>query len=409
MKISIPMRRLGRWLGAAVCGLALASCSGGGGSGSSSSTASTTSSGSTQNNSSGTSTSSSTLASKIGHVFIIVLENENYSATFSGSGSQAPYLATTLPAQGALLTQYYGTGHNSNDNYLSMISGQAPNVQTQEDCLLYSDWVGTTQPDSDGQVIGTGCVYPSAIQTVANQLEDAGLNWRGYMEDMGNDLSRDGSATCSHPTLDSPDGTQTATATDGYATRHDPFMYFHAIIDNAADCNAHVVNYSNLQSDLKSVATTPQLSFITPNLCDDGHDNPTCVNEGGKAGGLPAINTYLQSAVPMITSSPAFQKDGLLIITFDESSTSDQSECCSEPTGPNTITPGLTGPGGGRIGAVLLSPFIKPGTVSNTPYNHYATLRSIEDIFGLSYLGYAGASGLQSFGSDVFTALPASN
>ncbi|WP_431068134.1 alkaline phosphatase family protein [Ralstonia holmesii] len=84
--------------------------------------------------------------------------------------------------------------------------------------------------------------------------------------------------------------------------------------------------------------------------------------------------------------------------------TSDTSACCGEPTGPNSVAPGLTGPGGGRVGAVVLSPFIKPGTVSNTPYNHYALLKSIEDVFGLSHLGYAGMNGLQGFGSDVYTA-----
>ena len=55
-----------------------------------------------------------------------MLENEGYAATF-GSPSDDPYLASTLPAAGALLTNYYGIGHHSNDNYIAMISGQAPN------------------------------------------------------------------------------------------------------------------------------------------------------------------------------------------------------------------------------------------------------------------------------------------
>ena len=64
---------------------------------------------------------------------------------------------------------------------------------------------------------------------------------------------------------------------------------------------------------------------------------------------------------------------------------------------------GWNGPGGGRIGAVLLSPFIAPGTVSDVPYNHYSLLRSVEDIFGLPHLGYAGVAGLKAFGADVYT------
>jgi len=65
--------------------------------------------------------------------------------------------------------------------------------------------------------------------------------------------------------------------------------------------------------------------------------------------------------------------------------------------------PGILGPGGGRIGAVLVSRFIKPGTVSKTAYNHYSLLKSIEDFFGLDHLGYAGQKDLKTFGKDVFT------
>ena len=61
------------------------------------------------------------------------------------------------------------------------------------------------------------------------------------------------------------------------------------------------------------------------------------------------------------------------------------------------------GPGGSRAGAVLISPFIKGGTVSNVGYNHYSMLESVEDIFRLRHLGYAGQPGLAPFGADVFT------
>jgi hypothetical protein len=91
-----------------------------------------------------------------------------------------------------------------------------------------------------------------------------------------------------------------------------------------------------------------------------------------------------------------------LIITFDEALTIDATACCREPSGPNVMNPGVNGPGGGRVGAVLLSPFIKPGTVSNVGYNHYSLLRSIEDIFSLDHLGYAGRKGVTAFGRDVF-------
>jgi hypothetical protein len=93
-----------------------------------------------------------------------------------------------------------------------------------------------------------------------------------------------------------------------------------------------------------------------------------------------------------------------LIITFDEALSIDATSCCNQPAGPNVLMPGVNGPGGGRTGAVLLSPFIAPGTLSHVPYNHYSLLRSVEDIFGLDHLGYAGQRGLAAFGNDIFTA-----
>src|SRR5207247_105519 len=143
----------------------------------------------------------------------------------------------------------------------------------------------------------------------------------------------------------------------------------------------------------RSADTTANYSFITPNLCSDGHDTPTCVD--GKPGGLVAENAFLQTWVPRILASPAYKQDGLLIITYDEAEFGqDASSCCNEQTGPNTAVPGLNGPGGGKIGAVLLSSWVKPGTKNSTPYNHYSMLRSVEDLFGLEHLGYAGQDGL---------------
>ncbi len=68
------------------------------------------------------------------------------------------------------------------------------------------------------------------------------------------------------------------------------------------------------------------------------------------------------------------------------------------------LSPGSSGPGGGRVGAVVLSRFVRPGTVSAVPYNHYSLLRTVEALFSLPYLGYAAESDLRAFGPDVFSA-----
>ena len=379
------------------------------------------------------------------HVFTIILENQAYDNTF-GTVMPVPYLSKTVAAQGALLENYYGTSHFSLGNYLSLVSGEAVTQDNQDDCTNFGGGLGSNHIDISvaglaayDQVAGVGCIYPASTLTIADQLTAKGFTWKGYMEDMGNDPTRE-EPTCGQPSagIGAPDNTASAqvppnynkggkeAVTDQYAARHNPFVYFHSVLDSGA-CAAHVVplNDTTLTRDLASASTTPNYVFITPNLCDDGHDVPckspssssTYVNE----------NAFLQKWVPIIVHSPAFQ-NGLLIITFDESSPSpasidgtytvfDGTACCNEPSGPNTQLPGvpnvaaafgltITGSvgnsGGGRTGTVLVSPFIKPGTVTSVGYNHYSTLRTIEDFFGLSHLGYAAYPGTTDFGADIF-------
>ena len=340
----------------------------------------------------------------IHHVFLIVLENKSFEGAF-GPGSPAPYLARTLPARGALLRQYYATGHWSLDNYIALVSGQAPNPATQRDCPQPIEFQSSVRGlDRHGQVVGIGCVYPAIVKALPDQLEPAGLSWKGYMEDLDRDPSRDDPQTCTAGRIGQADETERAAVGDQYAAKHDPFVYFHTILDKPSRCAAHIVGLNELGIDLQRIATTPNYSFITPNLCNDGHDL-RCID--GRTGGLVGINGFLEKWVPLITRSPAFRKDGLLIVTFDESDgvASDAFDaCCGEEPLPGAPDrPGFRGPGGGRIGAVLLSPYIRPGTVSDVPYNHYSLLRTVEDIFDLGHLGYAAEPGLRAFGTDVFT------
>lgn len=410
----------------------------------------------------------------INNVLVIELENEDATDTF-GSGSVAKYLNGTLVPKGELLENYYATGHVSLDNYIAEISGQAPTPLTDSDCNLtqYSNVTpGTDDPNTTkypGQVDGNGCVYPAptatttGAPTIADQLDAAYppnptthvASWREYAEDMGNTPTRDGGVTdplggtdCAHPTVGGTDGAAVATAADQYATRHNPFMYFHSIIDNTAECDANVVPLGratvgtpstvngvslpdtfsgHLANDLSSEATTPKFGFITPNLCDDGHD-ATCAGtniEGGKTGGLTAADLWLKHWMPLIMASPSYQSGQMLVVlTSDEGDDTDTTACCNEQPGPNWAFPGhspLLGaapttpgadPGGGRIGTLLLNnSYIVPGTVDTTgSYNHYSALRSYEDLLGLTtggsdgqgHIGFAAAVGLTPFGQDIF-------
>jgi hypothetical protein len=344
----------------------------------------------------------------IRHVFVIMVENNGYSATF-GTPTADPYLAVTLPSQGALLQNYYAIGHFSLDNYAAFISGQPPNSDNQADCIG-SKYVNFPATDGmkNGIQQGKGCVFPSKVPTLASQLAAKHFTWKGYEEDMGNTPSRDGGVTCGHPTIGKSDPTTVASKQDGYTTRHDPFMYFHSIIDNTK-CKSEVVplgsptgampkgapkGVTGLVHDLKSTATTPNFSFITPNLCDDGHDYPCRNTTGAGQGGgssVGDINKWLSTWVPIIEASPAYKANGLIEVTFDEADDADATACCGETKGPAAQSGGngIKGPGGGRVGAVLVSPFITPGSVVTQSFNHYSSLASIEDLFGLAHLGEA--------------------
>jgi hypothetical protein len=419
----------------------------------------------------------------IDHVVVIDLENESFADTF-GATSPAHYLNDMLLPQGQLLTNYYATSHVSLGNYLAQVSGQAPPPTVNNDCIslaalpsltggFFDLKPGTDAPDASrypGQVVGDGCVFPAptatshGAQTIGDQLDARGTRradgptWRAYAEDMGADPARDGGTPdplggtdCAHPPLAGVDASNSAAPDDQYATRHNPFVYFHSVIDDPARCARHVVPLGtltvgkggtpdafagHLARDLRRDGTTPRFAFITPNLCNDGHD-ATCVGpnaEGGNGGGLVAADLWLKHWMPLILGSPAYRSGRtLVVVTFDEAApsgpTADSGACCGEQGGPNESNPGFSSllallhaqttpapgttpyPGGGRIGAVLLNRrWITPGSVNPTPYNHYSALRSYEDLLGITrggddghgHLGFAGARGLAPFGSDVF-------
>ena len=323
--------------------------------------------------------------------------------------------------------RYYAVAHDELANGIALVSGQGPTAQTAVNCPTFTEIApasaGAT-PATDGQVTGQGCVYPKSTETLAGQLTAKHLSWRAYLEGMT------GSA-CMHPALGAADTTvgaappptttagaanqatpaNAATVGEEYTTFRNPFMYFNSVIGSASACATNDVALGRLSTDLKNPKKTPTLSYIVPSLCDDGSPTP-CAS--AKTAGAASADAFLNKVVPEIEASKAYKNGGLLAITVDQAPATgveaDSSSCCGQPRFPNLPAPAplpgggqLPPSGGGQVGALLLSPFVKAGSTNQDPYNHFSLLRTIEDLFGLKHLGYAGAAGVGSFNSEVFS------
>jgi hypothetical protein len=341
----------------------------------------------------------------IKHVWVVMLSDEPYASVF-GPSSAAPYLSTTLEHRGELLGRYDAVAHEELANELALVSGQGPTAQTAANCPNYTE-IADASVGPEGQVLGSGCVYPPATQTLAGQLTAKHLTWRAYVQ--GIDESGAQAGACAHPSLGQADPTAAQSASTGaYATFRNPFVYFSSIVDSPT-CTGDDVGLASLKGDLASVRSTPSFSYIVPDRCHDG--NPTPCTPGAPAGMAPA-QALLKQIVPEVTGSKAYREGGLLVITVDEAPSSgafaDSSSCCGQPLFPNDPVKTLAGAprGGGTVGALLLSPYVKGATTSQEEFNHFSLLRTIEDFFSLGHLGYAGLSTVKSLEPEMFTRLP---
>lgn len=342
------------------------------------------------------------------HVFVIMLSDEPYAAVF-GPSSTAPYLSRTLEKRGELLVRYYAVAHEQLANEIALISGQGPTAETAANCATYAD-IAPATVGAHQQVAGHGCVYPRATQTLAGQLSAKHHTWRAYVQGMGEGPGQP--SVCGHPALGAPDPTAAAQPPAGqtYATFRNPFVYFHSVIDSPA-CATDDVSLGKLSGDLASAKRTPSFSYIVPDSCHDGSPTPCAP---AAPAGMPAADGFLKQVVPEIMRSKGYRNGGLLLITVDEAPTTgefaDSSSCCEQPRFPNlppsvqTPIAGLPPNGGGQVGALLLSPYVKPASTNQEPFNDFSLLRTVEDLFGLGHLGYASLSKLEAFGAAVFNA-----
>ncbi len=343
----------------------------------------------------------------IKHVFVVMLSDEPYATAF-GPASPAHYLSGTLEKQGELLVRYYAVAHEGLANGIALLSGQGPTEATAADCPTYEP-IAPASAGSNGQLLGSGCVYPASTSTLMGQLAAKHLTWKAYVE--GIDEGAAGSPACAHPASGAPDPSAAPasgqTATPAYQTWRNPFVYFHAIAGSPT-CAARDLGMDGLRGDLAHEGRTASFSYIAPGPCRDGSPTPCAP---GKPAGMMAADDFLHEIVPQILSSKAYKHGGLLAITVDQAPATgeyaDSSSCCGQPRFPNLPTPtgtaALSPPGGGQVGLLLLSPFVKGGGLVQDTYDHFSLLATIEQAFGLSRLGYAGLSEVKPLSPSLFS------
>ena len=408
----------------------------------------------------------------INHVFLIVMADQGYSQTFAPTSGDT-YLSKTLPHQGELIEDYYGVAGSSLANGVALISGQGPTALTDFNCPSYSV-ITKPRKGKEGQVVGSGCVYPKTTPAITDELAKKKLTWRAYIDGIV--------APCRHPLLGSADPDYALQGDGSYVTWRNPFVYFRSVIA-APTCLKNDVDLPQLSQDLLAAQTTPTFSYIVPSPCENGDATPC---RTGAPAGLKPADAWLRKVVNEIKRSPAYKDGGMIAITFDHAPQggpdADANACCNTPAYPNlpapasgtgttttgttttgttttpttstgtgttttgttttgttttgttttgttttgttttgtTTTPTTTEPnpgdipgqtvptgGGGQVGLVLLTAYVKPGTVESIDYyNHFSLLATIESMFGLKRLGFASDPSLPLFDSVIFNRHP---
>lgn len=342
---------------------------------------------------------------EIKHVFVVMLGEGGYGETF-GETAESRLLSEELPAQGELLPNYYAVTSGDLANQIALLSGQGPTAETAADCPTYADVAPATE-SPQGQVEGGGCVYPATTKTVLSQLTEKQLPWRAYVAGIEAGAATGEPTACRHPQPGEVDPHHTAdSAEDAYLTWRNPFVYFQSVVDDPT-CAEADVGLPQLEADLKlKPEKFPALAYVVP------ADPPAAADEEAAA-----AEEKLEALIEEIKESLAYKDGGMIAITSSqapqEGEGADSSGCCIDPAYPNLPPAAASEPpagpvhetgGGGRVGLLLISPFVEPGTTSETYFNHFSLLATIEELFGLEQIGYAAEPAITGFDESIFNA-----
>ncbi|MFN2582536.1 MAG: alkaline phosphatase family protein [Candidatus Dormibacteria bacterium] len=183
-----------------------------------------------------------------------------------------------------------------------------------------------------------GTTYRFDGPTLADQLSAAGYSWRAYMEGMPSPCYRDD-------------------ASGRYAKKHNPFMYFNSITGNPSSC-ANVVPFTSFTHDI-AAPSPPDFVWVTPDVCNDGHDCSTST-----------ADAWLKRTLAEVVQSSWFHDNGVVIVTWDEGS--GNGGCCN-------------GAAGGHVATIVVAQPAQQAAL-HAAVDHAGTLRSIEELYGVSLL-----------------------
>jgi hypothetical protein len=273
-----------------------------------------------------------------GPTFLIVGENTSRSEV---TPAEAPYLNGTLKPQSAWLVRYRAFRRSySLGNYIAMTSGQFTGCEASD---------------------GSPRRCHQDVHNIFNQLDSVGRGWIAWSESADNvcDTTDHGSDWAQNP----------------YVAHHQPAVYYDGVEGNrygtgrrpAVECRQKVLpmgttapNDTSALDTALALGQVGDFNLLIPNNCENGHD--AC---GGPA--VTRFDNFLSREVPKIEALPAFaiDGDGVLIITWDE------------------------GSGSNQVLTVVTGPLVTPGVYTDGPFNHYSLLRTIEDGFGVRHIGGA--------------------
>jgi phosphatidylinositol-3-phosphatase len=279
---------------------------------------------------------------RFGHVFVIIGENTDYQHLTT---TNAPYLMTTIRPSSAWFENYYAATHWSQANYVALTSGQFTRCEQQ-----------------DG-----GYACRDDVDNLFHQLDGAGMTWKVWLDsapgkcDTGSGGSCASNEPCPHT---------------GFYTTGNPPIDYTDISD--AECLANDIpagtpadGMATFNAGLAS-GSVADYNFIVPNGCNDGEANCKPVNNR-----YTQFDDFLAREVPLIEASPAFARNGVIVVLYDE----------DERMGGLAAKNGLGS--GGHTVCALISPLVQPGEYAPQTYS-YSVLRTIQDGFGIGpYLGAA--------------------